>query len=353
MKKIILILLFLYSFQSAYSQQFSSPMCDCFDYLATALEEEDKKGNLVDEDDFIKVFNNLKATNPNFEKCSGYYSLSFNVWTKGKFRMLSQTGCKMSEKTLELIEKGPSIYEMNFKLEDEIERFHEDDVYMLISDTLALKNLEKQAEKFLFASINGGDTKISSFYTSEYLTVHSKEKVDEMANMQIKMMKNMSADIQLQKVEFLKLDSLIRQDSVLSTQLEATLFILTNGKVQEQKVLLLGISLDNGGNWYIFNRGAEKLLPLSFLMNYINPYFLERKLADEKNRKLAINTIEDLSDYFCDCMNNLSPSDYFGKECMDAVTNHDLWKLKGNKELMKKHLKKNCKKHAGNIIFSF
>lgn len=350
MKKVIFILLFSYSFQFAYSQELS-PMCDCFDYLSAALEEEDKEGNLVSEEQFIEVFNTLKTTNPVFEKCAGYYSLSFNVWTKGKFRILSQTGCKMSEKTLELIERGPIIYEMNFKLEDEIERFHEEDVYTLTHDTLALQNLKEQAEKFLFVFFDGGNEKMSSFYTPEYLVINSKEKIDEMASMQLKIMND--TNIKLQRVEILELDSLLQQDSVLSTQLEANISISQNGEIHEQKIRFLGVSLDKGRNWYVFNLATEKLLPLSFLMNYINPYFLEKKLADEESSELDINTVEELSDYFCDCMNNLSPTDFFGEECMKGVTNHKLWKVKENRELMKKYLKKNCKEHAGNIIFGF
>ncbi|WP_375560437.1 hypothetical protein ACE193_22525 [Bernardetia sp. OM2101] len=351
MKKILPILFFIFFSNFAYSQDVSPPICDCFDYLATALEEEDKKGNLVEEDQFIEVFNTLKITNPNFEKCAGYYSLSFNVWTKGKFRILSQSGCKMSEKTLELIEKGPIIYEMNFKLEKEIEKFHEDDVYELVSDTTILNNLEKQAEKFLWASYGNDGKLITPFYTTEYLSVYGKEKIDEMAKMQFAALQEMN--IKVQKIEVIELDSLLRQDSVLSTQLEVNISVSKDEEVLEQKTLLLAISLNKGENWYFFNRTNDQLLSLSFLMNYINPYFLEKKLADEKGRKLNINTIEELADYFCDCMNNLSPTDFFGGECMKTAQNHELWKVKENKDLMKKYLKKNCKEHAGNMIFRF
>ncbi len=348
-KKIILFFLLISVISNLKASE--DPKCKCLNLLNSALLEVDT-ADIIDKEVYIQnIYDRLKTTSPEFKKCSDYFSLAYNMWTKGKLRVIYQTGtCSNSREFAWWIEQGPIILDMNFDLEKEIEERQLMSEFERLIDTALVSDLMIRVKKFMVSQHNGDINYLLSNFPSDYINFYGTNylKSNILFQQQIKDSLNLKIEEQVVK----RIPSLIKYGETLMSLIVVNVSYSV-GKVHKMiRHEVLVISLDEGETWNLLNINYTSLNALSVIMKEIFPIELRNKLDEELSKEYPAKNGTELGEYFCECNNKIEKHDFQGLlDCMKILTKHHLWEVEKNRIQTYKYVKEYCDQHSGNIVF--
>lgn len=351
MKKLLFAIAFTCLSVSSWAQ--NDPRCKCLNIFAEAAEKIDT--NDVDKiaDKMSEMYINLKRSNPEFKKCSDYYSLSYGLWTIGKLRLTQiKTSCPFSEKVMKLINEGPLIYEMKSQREELVEKEYSKRSAETIEDPKISEHLSKEAEKYMTALMGGDKKTFKTYMHPEYMAFAGEEGLMKPVEMMPVMMKQ--REVIINAIRVLPVKTLVKEGDVLSTFVSIEVESSTKGKTAPTITQVnLAISKDNGKHWYFIEMRRQKLMALGVILDDVHPIALQQKKDNDFIAQYPAKNAEELGKHYCNCANKLKENDIFSHaKCVQILKKHPLWKDKAMRTEVKTYVKNNCEEKSSKLFFN-
>ncbi len=324
MKYLILLLVLLLNQLALKAQQ--QKACTCLQDFAHELEQIDERKveNLTEHID--ETFQQLKRDNPEFRTCVDFYNLYYGLWTIGKLRIfMGLNNCVISDRAREMLEQGPIIYEMAFKLEQAIKAQHESTEYQRFTDTAVISSASTRSRAFLKASFSQDTNAYLSFLPSWYIRFFGKEKLAQTLMQENELPD--SVDFQVDVKATKPTESLLQKDNVLMSLFGHEVEFKVNDTSVHKQMNVLAISEDLGESWHYLNVINKKVSPYWVLNPVIDPIALEDKFNAEGAAKYAAKNGKELGAHFCECVKDVDPDDFMKvMKCSGILIHHPLWK---------------------------
>lgn len=325
--------------------------CSCLQLFAEDLEKIDTNAVTELHDHISNRFQQLKVDNPQFSTCVDFYSLAYNMWTIGKLRiMLQASGCSISEKAKAMLEEGPLIYEMNFKLEKQIKTQHEATQYEQFKDEAIISDVLANSVTFVKAAYTGKAEDYLNFLPNWFIDFYGKEEILQTQTKAGKQLDSLNFQVNLKAPK--PVNYFLQKEQLLMSLIAIEAAFKTNERTIDQSVKLLAISEDLGESWNYIDISRSKLNSFWALNRAIDPIALEDKFNSEGSSKYAAKNGTELGTHFCECAKDVDQKDFMKlMACSKILIKHPLWKNLTAKKETYRYVKENCAQHKKALVF--
>lgn len=345
MKTGISILILFFSSLFCFSQR--ENLENCILQLSDELHKTDTSSSNNIPKLFQNTYDKLKLNNSAFKKCSNYWSLKFDLWSKHKLTMAyNSKKFNLTPKFKELIDKGPYIYDTSSKLESKIKTQHNNTVFKEERSDNIIESLLQKSIRFSESYYNKNKKNYYSLISKNYLEFITKKEIEEK-------FQTLQQNIEILSTNVDEINYLIKTDHSLSTILKVKLKLNINNEQKKITYKLLALSYNNGKKWEFINLRKENLNALWLIVDGVYPIALNNKYNLKKSKKeYPANTPEELGYLFCDCMNKIKTKTYQNLlNCMRTLQSHPLFDKKEDRKKVYNTVKNNCNKYSGSIVF--